>query len=80
MTPVEATSTLSVLTPSAFAAASQHLSAFSSPIGAQAFALPLFARIALARPSLRCSLVICSGAAFTAFFVYTAAAAQSVSE
>ncbi len=80
MTPVELTSTSSGLQPRAWAAAAHMRSAFSSPWGAQALAFPLLAMTARALPSARCLRSTWMGAALTAFFVNTAAAAQSTSE
>ena len=76
MTPVEHTSTSSGAQPTAFAAAAHMRSAFSSPWGAQALALPLLAMTARAVPSARWAFVTWMGAAFTTFLVNTAAAAQ----
>ena len=80
MTPVEHTSTSSAPQPMALAAAAHIRSAFSSPRGAQALALPLLATTARARPFARWAFVTWMGAAFTTLVVNTAAAAQSESE
>ena len=80
MTPVEHTSTSSALQPTALAAAAHIRSAFSSPWGAQALALPLLAITARALPSARWAFVTWMGAAFTTLVVNTAAAAQSTSD
>ena len=80
ITPVEETTTSSGLQPISLAAAWHILIAFSSPLGAQALALPLFTIMARAFPSARCFLSTWMGAALTAFLVNTAAAEQSTSE
>ena len=69
MTPVDAATMSSAGQPMALAAAAQTRSAFSSPMGAQALALPLLMTAALAFPSARWRLSTWMWAAFTAFFV-----------
>ena len=80
ITPVEDTSTSSGAHPMAFAAAAHIFSAFSSPWGAQALALPLLAIMARMLPFARWSMVTWMGAAFTTFLVNMAAALQGTSE
>ena len=80
MTPVAAQTTSSGTQPTALAAAAQTRSAFSSPWGAQALALPLLMTATRALPLARWALSTWIWAAFTTFFVYTAAQAQSTSE
>ena len=80
ITPVEDTSTSSGVQPMAFAAAAHIFSAFSSPWGAQALALPLLAMMARTLPRARWDLVTWMGAALTTFLVNIAAAVQGASE
>ena len=69
MIPVDAATMSSGGQPTALAAAAQTRSVFSSPLGAQALALPLLMTAARARPSARWRLSTWMWAAFTAFFV-----------
>ena len=80
MTPVEATTKSEGLSPVARAARAHISSACSWLLGAQALAFPELATMAWASPFSRWSIVTYSGAAFTRFMVYTAAAAQGCSE
>ncbi len=80
ITPVEATSTELGEMPSEEAAAQAISSAASYAPGAQAFALPLLAIMALALPDLSLSISSSTGAALTELRVKTPAAVHSVSE
>ena len=74
ITPVEATTMSSGLSPSSRAASPLIFSAISMPSALQVLALPLLQMTACALPSERCRLVTMSGAPLTRFVVYTAAA------
>ena len=74
MTPVEATTTSCGEMERASATRLLMVSAISIPSALQVFALPLLQMTAWAFPSARCALVTVSGAPFTRFVVYTAAA------
>ena len=73
MTPVEATNTFST---SIFKVSAAHCAsnfAFSISFGLHAFAFPELTITAWLNPFDKCSFVTRIGAAFTLFFVYTAA-------
>ena len=80
ITPVEATSTSFGSMPSVFAVSSALRRASARPCApVQAFAQPLFARMAWMRPPRTAARSYSTGAAATAFVVNTAAAAQGAS-
>ena len=74
ITPVAAGSTSSALMPRHSAAICVAFSAISSPSGVHVLAFPLLQSTACAVPLARCLFVTAICAAFTLFFVYTAAA------
>ena len=81
MTPVEATNTSEVLTPRASPVRCAVFSASFIPFRPlQAFAFPLFATIARTVRPFSTSMSRSTGAAFTLFFVNTAAEVAGTSE
>ena len=80
MTPVDATTISFGEMPRACAARSLIFSAISIPSALQVLAFPLLQITACAVPSARCFFVTVSGAPFTRFVVYTAAADAGTSD
>ena len=74
ITPVDATTTSDAQIPVCFSTSAHIPSAISMPFELQVFAFPEFTMTACAYPSARLALVTVSGAPFTRFSVYTAAA------